>query len=82
MCKSGEAQGRSALLFQPQIELEPSERQKKFLNYWMTITKTSTITSYTTTSTFSAIACTPPNFAYGGCAANGTGKKKRSAENK
>ena len=58
------------------------KRQEKFLNYWMTITKTQTITSYTTTSTFSAIACTPPNFAYGGCAANGTGKKKRSAENK
>jgi len=67
---------------EPQIELEASERQKKFLNYWMTITKTSTITSYTTTSSFSAVICTPPDFPYGGCAANGTGKKKRSAENK
>ena len=70
------------LLFQPQIELEASERQKKFLNYWMTITKSTTITSYTTTSTFSAIACTPPNFPYGGCAGQGTGKKKRAAEDK
>jgi len=48
----------------------------------MTITKSTTITSYTTTSTFSAIACTPPNFPYGGCAAMGTGKKKRAAEDK
>merc|ERR1719273_2344722 len=34
-------------------------RQAKFLNYWMTISTTFTITSYTTTSSFGSLQCTP-----------------------
>merc|ERR1719461_823508 len=38
------------------------DRKAKFLNYWMTISKTMTITSYSTTSTFGSIICTPTSF--------------------
>merc|ERR1711997_731815 len=51
-------------------------RQAKFLHYWMTISETFTITSYTTTSTFGSVYCTPLDFVYSACPVNGTGKKK------
>ena len=60
--------------------LEGSERDRRqFLNYWLTITKTTTLTSYTTTSSLSAIYCTPYDFLYNPCAGDGSGpgKKKR-----
>ena len=47
------------------------ERKAKFLNYWMTITKTMTITSYSTTSSFGSLICTPTSFEYGPCPGNG-----------
>merc|ERR1719394_1513243 len=56
------------------VELEGSERAARFVNYWMTITKSTTITSYTTTSTVSALFCTPFDFSYGPCVSSGHGK--------
>ena len=59
------------------VELRGSqdvERDGKFLNYWMTLTKTLTLTSHTVTSTIASLSCTPPGFPYGACAANGVGK--------
>ena len=47
------------------------DRKAKFLNYWMTISKTMTITSYSTTSTFGSIICTPTSFEYGPCPGSG-----------
>ena len=47
------------------------ERKPKFLNYWMTRTKTMTITSYSTTSTFGSLICTPTSFQYGPCPGSG-----------
>merc|ERR1719384_2860413 len=65
-------------------ELDPSETserdRREFLHYWLTITKTTALTSYTTTSSMSALFCTPYDFLYGPCAGAGTGpgkKKKR-----
>ena len=49
-------------------------RQAKFLNYWMTISTTFTITSYTTTSSFGSVQCTPLDFIYSACPLNGNGK--------
>merc|ERR1711976_175092 len=46
------------------------ERNKRFLNYWLTITKTTTLTSYTTTSSIGSLICTPYGFAPGPCAGN------------
>ena len=57
-----------------EVELEGSERAARFVNYWMTITKSTTITSYTTTSTVSALFCTPFDFSYGPCVSSGHGK--------
>ena len=47
------------------------ERKPKFLNYWMTRTKTMTITSYSTPSTFGSLICTPTSFQYGPCPCSG-----------
>merc|ERR1712227_1188849 len=62
-------------------ELSPSERserdRRQFLHYWLTITKTTTLTSYTTTSSMSALFCTPYDFLYGPCAGDGSGPGKR-----
>merc|ERR1719373_737609 len=54
-------------------ELSPSmeDRKGKFLNYWMTISKTMAITSFSTTSTFGSIICTPTSFEYGPCPGSG-----------
>merc|ERR1711997_709459 len=41
---------------------EEEGRTGKFLNYFITITKTSTITSYSATSTVASVACTPYEF--------------------
>ena len=38
---------------------EDSDRNGKFLLYWMTTTPTSTTTSFTVTQTLSALECTP-----------------------
>merc|ERR1712004_389539 len=46
------------------------ERNKRFLNYWLTITKTTTLTSYTTTSKIGSLICTPYGFKPGACAGN------------
>merc|ERR1711923_432604 len=62
-------------------ELDPSETserdRRQFLHYWLTITKTTTLTSYTTTSSMSALFCTPYDFLYGPCAGDGSGPGKR-----
>merc|ERR1712045_302694 len=49
---------------------EMLERNKRFLNYWLTITKTTTLTSYTTTSSLGSIICTPYGQSFGPCAGN------------
>merc|ERR1712045_168417 len=45
---------------------QTSEREGKFLLYWMTTTSTST--TYTATTTISALACTPSGFVISNCA--------------
>jgi len=44
---------------------ETSEREGKFLLYWMTTTSTST--TYTATTTVSSLACTPSGFVISNC---------------
>ena len=39
-----------------------TDRQGKFLLYWITTTTTSTTTSFTATSTIGSLACTPAGF--------------------
>merc|ERR1719464_311172 len=51
-------------------DIEMLERNKRFLNYWLTITKTTTLTSYTTTSSVGSIICTPYGQSFGPCAGN------------
>merc|ERR1712117_29058 len=43
-------------------EPQESNRQGKFLLYWLTTTSTSTTTSFTATKTFTAAGCTPTDF--------------------
>ena len=42
-------------------------RQAKFLQYWMTTTSTTTITTFTATSTMHSLQCTPSNFPLAAC---------------
>jgi hypothetical protein len=39
-----------------------SERNARFLVYWMTTTSLTTLTSYTATLTVASLSCTPSNF--------------------
>ena len=52
-------------------DIEGSERAARFVNYWMTITKSTTITSFTLTSTFASIYCTPYGWKHGACQGQG-----------
>merc|ERR1712025_773628 len=59
---------------QREVELDAStkdemdaDRVGRFQNYWITTTITSTRTSYTTTSTFYSLGCTPSGFPYINC---------------
>ena len=46
---------------------EEDARAGRFLNYFITITKTNTITSYSATSTVASVACTPYEFTMDMC---------------
>merc|ERR1711971_1070955 len=59
------------VLEENELSSSMDERKAKFLNYWMTITKTMTITSCSTTSSFGSLICTPTSFGYGPCPGNG-----------
>merc|ERR1711933_265755 len=50
---------------------EASEREGRFVKYWITTTFTSTTTSYTATSSIGSIICTPNGWTYANCPANG-----------
>merc|ERR1711936_1202115 len=43
-------------------ESEPSQRDPRFLLYWMTTTSTSTLTSFTATTSIGTLECTPSSF--------------------
>ena len=56
-----------------ETELEDSKleaRDPKFLNYFLTVTKTYTFTTNTATSTLASIYCTPDGWSMGACAGN------------
>ena len=46
---------------------ESLQRDAKFLNYFMTVTKTFTFTTWTATSTLGSIYCTPAGWDMGAC---------------
>ena len=47
--------------------LDLTEREGRFLNYWLTTTTTTTFTSFTGTSTVASLLCTPPGYTNAGC---------------
>merc|ERR1712073_167587 len=48
-------------------ESEPSQRDPRFLLYWMTTTSTSTLTSFTATTSIGTLECTPSSFTISAC---------------
>ena len=50
--------------------LELTEREGKFLNYWLTTTITATFTTFTGTSSIASILCTPAGYTRAGCPAS------------
>ena len=44
-----------------------AERDAKFLVYWLTTTTVSTSYSYTATSSFASLTCTPSEFPFSQC---------------
>ena len=50
-----------------EIKDDTRAREAKFLLYWATSTSYKTSTTYTGTSTISALECTPPSFAISLC---------------
>ena len=51
--------------------LELTEREGRYLNYWLTTTITATFTTYTGTSTIASILCTPAGYTQAGCPGSG-----------
>ena len=49
------------------VDDESLQRDAKFLNYFMTVTKTFTFTTWTATSTLGSIYCTPAGWDMGAC---------------
>ena len=47
--------------------LDISEKEGRFLNYWLTTTLTTTITTYTATSSVASLVCTPAGYTVQGC---------------
>ena len=50
-------------------------RDPKFLNYFLTVTKTFTFTTHTATSSLASVYCTPDNWTMNACPGF-TGKKR------
>ena len=48
-------------------EVEAHRREGRLMNYWMTTTTTLISISYTATSTFASVTCTPAEFPYSMC---------------
>ena len=46
---------------------EVSQREGKFLKYWLTTTLTTTYTTYTGTSSVASLICTPADYTNDGC---------------
>merc|ERR1711997_26227 len=46
---------------------QPVVRQPRFLQYWLTTTSTTTITTFSATSTMFSLQCTPSNFPLAVC---------------
>merc|ERR1712243_112378 len=46
---------------------DTTNREPKFLQYWATLTSTTTTTSYTATQTIYSLECTPANFGVSEC---------------
>merc|ERR1711994_197361 len=49
--------------------LEVSQKEGRFLNYWLTTTITTTFTTYTATSSLASLVCTPAGYTNDGCPA-------------
>ena len=47
--------------------LEVSQKEGRFLNYWLTTTITTTFTTYTATSSLASLVCTPAGYTNDGC---------------
>jgi hypothetical protein len=50
---------------------ELTEREGRFLNYWITTTITTTYTTYTGTSSLASLICTPAGYTLDGCPGTG-----------
>ena len=51
--------------------MEISQKEGRFLNYWLTTTITTTFTTYTATSSVASLVCTPAGYTNDGCPATG-----------
>merc|ERR1711881_71254 len=51
--------------------LEVSQKEGRFLNYWLTTTITTTFTTYTATSSLASLVCTPAGYTNDGCPGTG-----------
>ena len=51
--------------------MELSQKEGRFLNYWLTTTITSTFTTYTDTSSVASLVCTPAGYTNDGCPGSG-----------
>merc|ERR1712083_306540 len=51
--------------------LDLSQKEGRFLNYWLTTTITTTFTTFTATSSLASLICTPAGFTNAGCPGQG-----------
>ena len=51
--------------------LDLTEREGRYLNYWLTTTITTTFTSFTATSSVASLICTPAEYTNAGCPGKG-----------
>ena len=51
--------------------LDLTEREGRYLNYWLTTTITTTFTSFTATSSVASLICTPAEYTNAGCPGTG-----------
>ena len=51
--------------------MEISQKEGRFLNYWLTTTITTTYTTYTGTSSVASLICTPADYTNAGCPGTG-----------
>ena len=69
--KSAENKEESGVDISSGLEIQNSEKEGRFLNYWLTTTITTTLTSYTATSSVASLICTPAGYTNDGCPGTG-----------